>query len=141
MLIAGPALAQERPVLRVLVEQRVEDGRFEERAALRCVPDTPCLAPTALVLDGRPVATLLAAENLGTTLRLHVIPDLPGQPVASLTPTGRSGVAVIDLRQASRMTREISLHVNADRSLPANDAVHRNPPHPVAVLLVTVTLE
>ncbi|WP_203074987.1 hypothetical protein [Falsiroseomonas ponticola] len=140
-MTVGGALAQPAAPLRVLVEQRVEDGSLEERATLRCVADAPCLAPTALVLDGRPVATLLAVENLGSSIRLHVIPDLPGQPVASLTPTGRSGVAVINLRQASRMVRDVPLHINADRRLVANDLAHRSPPHPVAVLRVTVTLE
>jgi hypothetical protein len=137
----GGAAAQAASPLLVLVEQRAGDGGFEQRATLRCVAEAPCLAPTALMLDGRPVATLLAAENLGTRLRLHVIPDLPGRPVASLTPTGRSGIAVIDLRQASRMVREVPLHLNADRQFPANDAMHRTPPHAVAVLRVTVTLE
>lgn len=137
----GGAAAQAASPLLVLVEQRTEDGSFEERATLRCVAEVPCLAPTALVLDGRPVATVVAVENLGASLRLHVIPDLSGRPVASLTPTGRSGVAVINLRQASRMVRDVSLHINQDRQSPANDAMHRSPPNPVAVLRVTVTVE
>lgn len=142
MLAAGGAVAQDAAPLLVLVEQRAEDGGFEERATLRCVTGTPCLAPTALVIEGRAVATLVAAEALGTRVRLHVIPDLPGQPARSLTPTGQSGVADINLRQASRMVREVPLHINNDSWTTATDLVHRQAATtPVAVLRVTVTLE
>lgn len=136
-----PALAQNASML-LLVEQRAEDGSFEERVTLRCVTGARCLAPMALLLDGRPVATLLAAENLGRRVRLHVIRDLQGRPAPTVTSTGQSDAADLHVRQVARLVREVTLHIVNYKLITMADPVRRLAlTAPAAELRVTVTLE
>lgn len=138
VMAAGGAAAQEPGPLRVVVEQRAEDGTFAGIGTLRCLLPAPCLAPARMQLGGAAVDALLAVERVSGALRVHVVPDLPGRPVRALTGPHEPGAMRVTIGPGGRGERTATLYwPEQPGGAPTRNLVSRPPGPPIGVFRVT----
>ncbi|WP_439552704.1 hypothetical protein [Falsiroseomonas sp.] len=140
MMAAGGAAAQEAGPVRVVVEQRAEDGSFAEIGTLRCPLPAPCLAPARMRAGGQELDTLLAVGRVSGALLVHIVPDLPGRAVRTLTDPHEPAAMRVIIGPAGRGARTATLYwLEQPGGAPAHNLVARPPGPPMGVFRVTST--